>query len=327
MLQYRAKGLQEHDDKERVYYNNAVEDLGNFYDPRFLLPLFSTILQPECVIDCLKFVSSHALGLTVMALSSYDTKVRAAAYHVLSCFYHHLEGARFREKRQLLYLMDTVRNGVRQQNQRLPFVLTTYIAKVAQQMLKPEDHMYVVLNRFLLSHQSLDFRRVPEFFKLFYGFDLEHKMEREWILSVLEEGISDGHSYELCEQQGIFQTLLAFSSSPLCDEHSQAQIIRVLCQAARVTRAAYNLTKSSGLLTWIIQLVEKKNLDQQLLGAIIDLLHVLWFTNLGQKEKQVDEAKTSSSTEEKPKSSVKCLPLPLITEFLSVALTISRHLR
>lgn len=46
-------------------------------------------------------------------------------------------------------------------------------------------------------------------------------MEREWILSVLEEGISDGHSYELCEQQGIFQTLLAFSSSPLCDEHSQ----------------------------------------------------------------------------------------------------------
>lgn len=39
----------------------------------------------------------------------------------------------------------------------------------------PEDHMYLVLNRFLLSHQSLDFRRVPEFFKLFYGFDLEVK--------------------------------------------------------------------------------------------------------------------------------------------------------
>lgn len=55
----------------------------------------------ECVIDCLKFVSSHALGVCVMALSSYDEKVRAAAYHVLSSFYHHLEGARFREKRQV----------------------------------------------------------------------------------------------------------------------------------------------------------------------------------------------------------------------------------
>ncbi|GAA6232726.1 nucleolar pre-ribosomal-associated protein 1 [Lates japonicus] len=314
-------------DNESLYDNNAVKDHGTLYDPCFLLPLFSAILQPECVIDCLKFVSSHALGLTVMALSSYDPKVRAAAYHVLSCFYQHLEGARLREKRQLLYLMDTVKNGIRQQNQRLPFVLTTYITKVAQQMLKPEDHMYVVLNRFLLSHQSLDFRRVPEFFKLFYGFDLEHKMEREWILSVLEEGISDGHCYELCNQQSIFQSLLGFSSSPLCDEHSQAQIIRVLCQAARVTKAAYNLTKSSGVLTWIIQVVEKRNRDQQLLSAIIDLLHVLWFTNLGQKEKQADGVKTSSPTEEKPQRSVKCLPLPLISDFLCVASSISRQLR
>ena len=61
---------------------------------------------------------------------------------------------------------------------------------------------------------------------------------------------------------------------------------------------------------------------------MIDLLHVLWFTNLGQKEKQADEAKTSaSSTEEKSQSPVKCLPLPLISEFLCVASTVSRHLR
>lgn len=55
----------------------------------------------ECVVDCLKFASSHALGVTVMALSSFDPKVRAAAYHVLSCFHQHLEAARFREKRQV----------------------------------------------------------------------------------------------------------------------------------------------------------------------------------------------------------------------------------
>ncbi|KAM6933336.1 nucleolar pre-ribosomal-associated protein 1 [Xenentodon cancila] len=313
---------------ELLYSNDAVKDLRNLYDPCFLLPLFSAILSPESVVDCRKFVSTHALGVTVTALSSYDPKVRAAAYHVLSCFYQHLEGARFREKRQLLYLMDMVKNGIQQQNQRLPFVLTTYITKVAQQMLKPEDHMYMVINRFLLSQQSLDFRRVPDFFKLFYGFDLEHKMEREWILNVLQEGIIDGHCYDLCNQQGIFQVLLVFSSSPLCDDHYQAQIFRVLCQAARVTKAAYNLTKSCGLLTWMIQAVEKKTLNQQLLCSIIDLLHMLWFTNLGQKEeKKMDETVTSPSAEEKPGSLVKCLPLPLISDFLCVALAISRHLR
>lgn len=33
--------------------------------------------------------------------------------------------------------MDTMKNGIRHPNQRLPFVLTTYVTKVAQQMLKP----------------------------------------------------------------------------------------------------------------------------------------------------------------------------------------------
>lgn len=38
---------------------------------------------------------------------------------------------------QLLYLMDAVQNGIRQQNLRFTFSLTLYIARVAQQMLKP----------------------------------------------------------------------------------------------------------------------------------------------------------------------------------------------
>lgn len=53
------------------------------------------------------------------------------------------------------------------------FETNTTCALVSPSRVSAEDHMYVVLNRFLLSHQSLDFRRVPEFFKLFYGFDLE----------------------------------------------------------------------------------------------------------------------------------------------------------
>ncbi|XP_056139099.1 nucleolar pre-ribosomal-associated protein 1 [Lampris incognitus] len=313
--------------KELVYKEAGVKDLCNLYDPCFLLPLFSAMLQPECVVDCLKFVSSHAFGVSVMALSSNDPKVRAAGYYVLSSFYHHLEGALFREKRQLLYLMDIVKNGIRQQNLRLPSVQTTYIAKVAQQMLKPEDHMYVVLNKFLLSQQSLDFRRVPEFFKLFYSFDLEHKAEREWILGVLEQGLTDQYSYELCDQQGIFQTLLGFSSSPLCDEHTQAQIIRVLRQAAHINKAAYNLVKAHGLLPWIIQMLGRRHLSQHLFCTIIDLLHSLWFTNLAQKERQIDGASTSSSKEVKPQKATKCLPLPFINEFLCVASSIIKHLK
>ncbi|KAF4103830.1 nucleolar pre-ribosomal-associated protein 1 [Onychostoma macrolepis] len=298
-------------------------DLSSLYDPCFLLPLFSFILRPECAVDCQKFVSSHALGVTVAALSSYDPKVRAAAYQVLGSFYQHLEGAHFREKRLLLYLLDTVKNGIPKQNLRMPNVHVSYITKVAQQILRPEEHMYMVVNKFLLGTQFLDLKRVPDFFKLFYSFDLERKLEREWVLSVLEEGVRDKHCYEICEKQGIYQTLLGFASTPLCDQASQIQIVNVLRQTAHVNKAAYNLMKEHGVLTWILQLIDKRFFDSKLSSSVIELLHALWFTNLGNKEIKPEANSTAS---ERPQTSGKCLPLPVINEFLCTLLTIIRHL-
>ncbi|XP_061916834.1 nucleolar pre-ribosomal-associated protein 1 [Entelurus aequoreus] len=306
-------------DEEMLFHQNN----GDMYDPSFLLPLFSFILGPESVVDCRKFISVHALGLTVVALSSSDPNVRAAAYHVLTCFYHHLEAARIGLKEQLLYLLDMLKNGIRKQNKRIPFVLTIYISKVVQLMLKPEDQMYLAMNRFLLSRQSLDLWRLPTFFRFFYGFDPEHKKQREWILSLLEEGLIDGHCYDLCNQQGLFQSLLGFSSSPLCDDDTQRQIIKVLCQSARVVKAAYELGSNNGLLSWLIQMVEKRNLEQHLLDSVIDMLHTLWFTNVEKKEKALEQIESSSLAETK----VKCLPLTLINEFQCLALSVSRRLR
>uniref|UniRef100_A0A8C9WDG8 URB1 ribosome biogenesis homolog n=1 Tax=Scleropages formosus TaxID=113540 RepID=A0A8C9WDG8_SCLFO len=305
----QQRRLTPQEDKELLYTDEGVQDLGTLYDPCFLLPLFSVMLKPESVVNCYKFVSSHALGVTVAALSSYDPKVRAAAYHVLGSFYHHLEAARFKEKRQLLYLMVTVRNGIRQENLRFPFLLTTYIGKVAQQMLRPEEHMYLVMNKFLLAHQYLDLKRVPGFFRLFFSSDTEHKTEREWILAMLKEGMMDRHCYKLCDQQGIFQVLMGFCTSPLCEESTQAQILEVLHQAAHNSKAAHELIKFHGLLSWILQAIERRCLDSRLLCGALDLVHRLWFTVLGQK----NQPSKCSSVE-----STKCLPLPLISEFLCV---------
>uniref|UniRef100_A0A671SLX3 Nucleolar pre-ribosomal-associated protein 1 C-terminal domain-containing protein n=1 Tax=Sinocyclocheilus anshuiensis TaxID=1608454 RepID=A0A671SLX3_9TELE len=301
-------------ESRNVFYTQEGKHLSSLYDPCFLLPLFSFILRPECAVDCQKFVSSHALGVTVAALSSYDPKVRAAAYQVLGSFHQHLEGARFREKRQVLYLLDTVKNGIPKQNLRMPNVHVAYITKVAQQILRPEEHMYMVVNKFLLGTQFLDLKRVPDFFKLFYSFDLERKLEREWVLSVLEEGVRDKHCYEICEKQGIYQTLLGFASTPLCDQASQVHLEHLTQNLSLfLFKAAYNLTKEHGVLTWILQLIDKRFFDSKLLSSVIELLHALWFTNLGNKESKPE---ANSTTSERPQTSGKCLPLPIINEFL-----------
>ncbi|XP_051464954.1 nucleolar pre-ribosomal-associated protein 1 isoform X2 [Apus apus] len=265
--------LSSQDVQDSLYRDESVKSLDDFYDPCFLLQLFSELTRPECVVACHKFVEVNALGLTVAALSSYDSNMRAAAYFVLAAFRSHLEGARFREKSQLLYLLDAVQNGIRQPNLRFTFSLTLYIARVAQQILKPEEHMYIKVNRFLLSHQYLDLRKVPGFFQLFYSFDFEYKTEREWILRFLGEGLRDKHCYELYDYQRIFQVILSFFNSPLCDEGSQSRILEILQNAALVTRAAYELIQDHSLLTWILHILEKRtNLDLAKLAQFFSTL-------------------------------------------------------
>uniref|UniRef100_A0A674K5J3 URB1 ribosome biogenesis homolog n=1 Tax=Terrapene triunguis TaxID=2587831 RepID=A0A674K5J3_9SAUR len=306
------------------FQDKSEKDLDDLYDPCFLLQLFSELTRPECVVACHAFVEVNALGLTVAALSSYDSNMRAAAYYILGSFRSHLEGARFREQRQLLYLMDVVQNGIRQPNLRFTFSLTLFVARVVQQMLKPEEHMYTKINKFLLSHQYLDLKKVPGFYQLFYSFDLEHKTEREWVLGLLGEGLRDKHCYELYNYQRIFHVILCFFNSPLCDEASQSHILEILQNAARITKAAYELIRDHSLLTWILYILEKRFLENKVLTNVISLVHTLWITNLGNKGRAMP---LQTLCKKEPQENQKFLPLQLINEFLYVLIMLVKHIR
>lgn len=75
----------------------------------FLNDLWFCLLDFQ--VDCRKFVEQGCLGLSVATLSSRDGNMRKAGYHVLSRYMMHLDGVRFREKKQVgtLSLRWTVR--------------------------------------------------------------------------------------------------------------------------------------------------------------------------------------------------------------------------
>ncbi|XP_002929391.2 nucleolar pre-ribosomal-associated protein 1 isoform X1 [Ailuropoda melanoleuca] len=312
------------DAQELIFKDRSTVDLNGLYDPCFLLHLFSELTRPEFVLDCRKFLDSNSLGLTVTALSSYDPHMRAAAYYVLAAYYSQLEGARFREQSQVLYLLDVVRNGIRTQNMRLTFTLTLFIAKAALQILKPEEHMYLKISKFLLSHEYLNMNKVPGFYQFFYSSDFEHKTERAWVLGLLRQGMRDKHCYELCARRGVFHIILSFFSSRLCDDDAQNWILEILQNAARDAQSAYEILRDYSLLTWILHILESKFLETQLLSSIISLLHTLWVTNLGDKG-VVSEGQPSCQpgSQEPPK----LLALHLVNEFLYVLIVLTRHLR
>ncbi|KAG9486186.1 hypothetical protein GDO78_008986 [Eleutherodactylus coqui] len=305
-----------------LYEDRAIQDLHSIYDPCFLLPLFSELLRPELVVDCVRFVEMNALGLTFAALSSYDYSMRAAAYHVLGYFLSHMEGARFRDKKQLQCLLDVVKNGIRQENVRLPFTLGLFGARAAQVLLRPEEHMYIRATRFLLSYEYLDMRKVPDFYRLFYSSDVEHRVEREWILSLLSDGMRDKYCYELYDYQRIFMVIMCYYNSPLCDEAFQTLVMDVFLKASKIPKAAYELIRDHSLLTWIQNMLGKWYVENKPLGTVISLLHNLWFSNLGKKGKV-----KSKEEQEKAGEQEKFLPLHLVNEMLSVLMILLRHIR
>ncbi|XP_005638888.1 nucleolar pre-ribosomal-associated protein 1 isoform X1 [Canis lupus familiaris] len=316
--------LSPEDTQELIFKDRSTVDLDGLYDPCFLLHLFSELTRPEFVVDCRKFLDSNSLGLTVAALSSYDPQMRAAAYYVLAAYYSHLEGARFREQSQLLYLLDVVRNGIRTQNMRLTFTLTLFVAKAALQILKPEEHMYLKINKFLLSHEYLNMNKVPGFYQFFYSSDFEQKTEREWVFGILRQGMRDKHCYNLYARRGIFHIILSFFSSPLCDEEAQNWILEILQNAARDAQCAYEILRDYSLLTWILHILESKFLETQLLSNIISLLHTLWVTILGDKGADLEGQPSCRLGSQEPP---KLLALHVVNEFLYVLIMLTKHLR
>ncbi|KAJ1119751.1 hypothetical protein NDU88_007936 [Pleurodeles waltl] len=313
----RHRHLHPKEGARMLFTDENVKDFQDLYDPCFLLPLFSELVRPEYLMDCRKFVEVNALGLTVAALSSYDSKIRAAAYYVLGSFHSHLDGPRFRDRRQLLYLMDVLKNGIRRQNLRLAFPLTLYVAKVAQQCLNPEDHMYIKINKFLLMHQYLDLQKVPDFHKLFFSFDIEHKVEQKWTLRLLADGLQDRYCYELYNNQRIFQIIMSYYNSPLSSGSTQDLIFEILQNAAMITKAAYELIRDHSILTWILHLLNKKFHDNRMLASVITLLSNLWKTILG------DRVSEKEAAEKQPK----LLPLQIINEFLHVFIKLIECIR
>ncbi|XP_049713737.1 nucleolar pre-ribosomal-associated protein 1 isoform X2 [Elephas maximus indicus] len=318
------KLLPPEDAQEFIFKDRSIVDLKDLYDPCFLLHLFSELTRPEFVVDCRKFLDSNSLGLTVAALSSYDPKMRAAAYYVLAAYYSQLEGARFREQAQLLYLLDVVRNGIRSQNMRLTFSLSLFIAKAALQILKPEEHMYLRISKVLLSHQDLNMNKVPGFYQLFYSSDFEQKTEQEWVLGLLRQGIRDKHCYALYARQGVFHIILSFFNSPLCDEAAQTLILEILRNAAQVAKSAYEIIRDYSLLTWLVHTLESRFLETRLLSSVISLVHTLWMTNLGDRVVEPESQPPCKPGSQEPP---KLLALHLIDEFLYVLIALVKHLR
>ncbi|XP_052811297.1 nucleolar pre-ribosomal-associated protein 1-like [Mya arenaria] len=287
------------------------------YDPGFLLPLFSHLLEPANIIDCRKFVESECLGYVIAALSSHDTDMRSAALHVLDKFQGHLTVAKTPEKEQLMYVIEIVQNSLPAGNTKLASIITQFLARAVTLMLKPDEHMYMIMNSFLLLKPRLDTQNIPEFFKLFNSSALQHREERQWILSLMVDGLRETADYRIFEKRFAFKMLLGVFDSCLSDYSMQLQIVNLLTRACAERSVAKDLCNNHGFLVWLANTANNLITEKvQLVSAVTGLVHSLW-----------DSLERPSEKSENPVSLAVCSQMAAILHTLLQSLTnVSRNI-
>uniref|UniRef100_S4RZR3 URB1 ribosome biogenesis homolog n=1 Tax=Petromyzon marinus TaxID=7757 RepID=S4RZR3_PETMA len=299
----------------------------HLYDPAFLLPLFSAILVPECAVDCRRFVEVHGLGLVFAGLASLHPALRGACYHVLALFHSQLEGSHFPEKPQVRMGRQIVSQVIKQHTGTTPEPLPLFLTDAISALVFPEHHMYSRINIFLLSHQYLDSKKIPAFYKFFFSQDVE---KRAGSLGLLAKGLRDRASLMVCAQQRVLSILMAHHTSPLSSLATQEHVVRVLSRAAAVPRAASSLVHEGGLLAWLAVLVSRPRgsaVSSRALGSLVELLHRLWLSVGAAAEEEQQGGGSETGGRSGAGKTKHAISLEIIDEFLHVLLTLLQHNR
>ena len=97
----------------------------------------SSLLLTAAVVDCRKFIERDCLGLVFCALSSHDQWMRSAAYHIIERFIDHLDGSRFMEMDQIIYILNLLKDSLGKSRSKLASIVTIFLARAVKVMLKP----------------------------------------------------------------------------------------------------------------------------------------------------------------------------------------------
>uniref|UniRef100_A0A8D8ZG98 Nucleolar pre-ribosomal-associated protein 1 n=1 Tax=Cacopsylla melanoneura TaxID=428564 RepID=A0A8D8ZG98_9HEMI len=226
------------------------------YDPSFLLPLFIFILAPESLIQLNKFIHSGALAISLASLSSNDPNIRKSAYMVLIRFQSHLSGIKREQTDLVQHFIDVLRNGISQltndndedASPQLSSIVSTFLARSSLIVSNPSHQLYSTLHKYFIAKPALDLTKVPEFLVL---FNSEHEYNREWILTIVRDGLNSLQDWVLCDRTVIFKILFSFYSSSLCSRTTQSLICDIINKCLCIDKGRYYLINGQGLLCWL----------------------------------------------------------------------------
>nr|KAG5700240.1 hypothetical protein BaRGS_007613 [Batillaria attramentaria] len=130
----------------------------------------------------------------------------------LADFYSHVEGAqRLPEKAQLVAFRDVIKESITKENQKLPCIITVFLAHAISVISDPGHAMYLPIASFLLLKPALDVKNVPEL----YHFFNSPKPQREAMKVLVQSSSIATVAKDLVTDHGLLAWLVTYINSAL----------------------------------------------------------------------------------------------------------------
>ena len=231
-----------------------------FYDPQFLLPLLLLLLTNTPELDLRVLVESNVLSYIVMSLGVRDPGVRELGYRCLGTYRGLLDEARFRERLQVVAMLDSLKNAISEDCQHISPLICSFVSKAVLLAIHPGDvPMYTIVNKFVLRRPALDLEDVPLFYQLFNSSSQYYRVERLWILRLLALGVQDQTDVKIMRRRRVLDLVMNLYDSTVSDVKCRQMIVDLLETTIRLPgNVGVEMMTNRGMLAWLQVLLQRQ---------------------------------------------------------------------
>ena len=239
------------------------------------------LLNYANIVDVIKFAHSRCLSFLLASLSIECDRLRSLAYSSLHLFLSHLENSHAYFRNMVLYLINLLRNSLEKENQRIPSVISVFLAETVMVIIEPGTTLYKPIVQFLLLKPALDLTNVPEFYKLFNSSSLQYKTERKWILNVLAHSCRTSLDYRILEKRFVYRQLMSIYGSKLGEFDIKLSILSLIHKTCKCKFALIDLIRKHYLLVWMSGAVQSSQLNSadnelSLFCKLLQVFNAIW---------------------------------------------------
>uniref|UniRef100_A0A0N5BAA3 NopRA1 domain-containing protein n=1 Tax=Strongyloides papillosus TaxID=174720 RepID=A0A0N5BAA3_STREA len=229
------------------------------YDPRFLLRMFCTMLEPGTDLNCKAFISSNCLAYLFSATSLEDEDLRGLGYVCLQRFFAHsnnLTSDKFETKRLVQQLIRLFKESVTSVNQKVPHIISYFFAKASNELYDPTSAVFSRIANCVISSPTISFTQPIQFYTMLESCPADKpNVETEWMLELLSVSIIESEDFHILERIGGFKACLSLYSSDISTIPVRKHILILINNIISNYECSLILISRYNIHAWIIQVI------------------------------------------------------------------------